>query len=464
MKLVIIGGGPGGYETAIRAAQMGCEVTLIEKDSLGGTCLNVGCIPTKALLHSADLYHEIKNDAKKNGIIVEGVSLDFQAMQAKKAKAVKQLVNGVGGLMKANGITVVKGTAVFTEKDKIEVRNEETSEEITFDKCIIASGSVPSVVPLPGHDLEGVVDSTGALAFEEIPESLAIIGGGVIGIEMAHVYNRLGTKVTVIEMLPEILMNLDRDVVAVQRKLMKKAKIDVMTETKVGSIEKTDEGLKVNVTDSEGNEKSVVSEKVLMCVGRRPATQGMGLEEIRVETERGRIIVDENFMTSVENIYAIGDCIGGIMLAHTASAEGAACIEGIMGRKSGLNLKVVPFCVYTYPEMSGVGITEQEAEKEGLNYQTGKFPLMGNGKSLIIGEQNGLVKIICDKETGKILGVHMMGPGATEMIMEGTLAMTMGATAEDLINTIHGHPTVGESVKEAAESVFGNPVNMPPIR
>ena len=464
MKLVIIGGGPGGYETAIRAAQMGAETVLIEKNSLGGTCLNVGCIPTKALLHSADLYNEIKSDAKKNGIIVEGVSIDFPAMQAKKAKVVKQLVNGVGGLMKANGVTVMKGTAVFTAGDKIEVRTEDNAEEVTFDKCIIASGSVPSVVPLPGHDLPGVVDSTGALNFEEIPESLAIIGGGVIGIEMAHVYQRLGTKVTVIEMLPEILMNLDKDIVAVQRKLMKRAKIDVMTETKVGSIEKTEEGLKVNVTDPEGNEKSVVAQKVLMCVGRRPATADMGLEEIGVDMERGRILVDETFRTSVENIYAIGDCIGGIMLAHTASAEGAACIEGLMGRKSELNLKVVPSCVYTYPEMSGVGLTEQECEKEGLDYQVGKFPLAGNGKSLIIGDQNGLVKIIADKETKKILGVHMMGPGATEMIMEGALAMTMGATVEDIINTIHSHPTVSESVKEAAESVFGNPVNMPPIR
>ena len=464
MKLVIIGGGPGGYETAIRAAQMGAETVLIEKGNLGGTCLNVGCIPTKALLHSADLYHEIKNDAKKNGIIVDSVTIDFAAMQAKKAKAVKQLVNGVGGLMKANGITVMKGTAVFTAKDKVEVRTEEGAEEVTFDKCIIASGSVPSVVPLPGHDLEGVVDSTGALNFEETPESLAIIGGGVIGIEMAHVYNRLVTKVTVIEMLPEILMNLDKDVVAVQRKLMKKAKIDVMTETKVGSIEETDDGLKVNVTDVEGNEKSVTAQKVLMCVGRRPATADMGLEGIGVEMERGRIIVDETFKTSVDNVYAIGDCIGGIMLAHTASAEGAACIEGIMGHKSNLNYKVIPACVYTYPEMSGVGLTEQEAEKDGLNYQVGTFPLMGNGKSLIIGEQNGLVKIIADKETKKIMGVHMMGPGATEMIMEGTLAMAMGATVEDLINTVHAHPTVGESIKEAAESVFGNPVNMPPIR
>ena len=464
MKLVIIGGGPGGYETAIRAAQMGAEVTLIEKNSLGGTCLNVGCIPTKALLHSADLYHEIKADAKKNGILVEGITIDFPAMQAKKAKVVKQLVNGVGALMKANGITVMKGTAVFTAKDKIEVRTEDSAEEVTFDKCIIASGSIPSVVPLPGHDLDGVVDSTGALSFEEIPESLAIIGGGVIGIEMAHVYQRLGTKVTVIEMLPEILINLDKDVVAVQRKLMRRAKIDVLTDTKVGSIEKVDDGLKVNVTDPEGNEKAVIAKKVLMCVGRRPATADMGLEEIGIEMERGRILVDETFKTSVDNIYAIGDCIGGIMLAHTASAEGAACVEGLMGKKSELNLKVVPSCVYTYPEMSGVGLTEQECEKEGLDYQTGTFPLGGNGKSLIIGDQNGLVKIIADKATGKIIGMHMMGPGATELIMEGALAITMGATVENIINTIHAHPTVGESVKEAAESVFGNPINMPPIR
>ena len=468
MKLLIIGGGPGGYETAIRAAQMGCEVTLVEKDSLGGTCLNVGCIPTKALIHSADLYNEVTKEAAKSGVICENVTLDFQAVQARKAKVVSQLVNGVGSLMKAYGITVKKGTAVFTAKDKVEVRSEEGTEELGFDKCIIASGSVPSVVPIPGCDLEGVVDSTGALSFEEVPASLAIIGGGVIGIEIAHAYARFGTKVTVIEMLPEILMNLDKDLVAVQRRNMRRAKIDVKTSSAVQSIEKIDEGLKVNVKDASDKEFAVVAEKVLMCVGRSPATDDMGLDEIGVQRDRRRIVVDSDFQTTVPNIYAIGDCIGGIMLAHVASAEGGACLEGIMGKERTVNLSVIPSCVYTQPELAGVGLTEQDCEKlaaeGGLEYEVGKFPLMGNGKSLIAGEQSGLVKVIAEKESGRVLGIHMAGPNATEIIMEAALALSMGATVEDVLSAVHAHPTVSESVKEAAHAVFGNAVNMPPGR
>ncbi|MBQ7703519.1 MAG: dihydrolipoyl dehydrogenase [Firmicutes bacterium] len=468
MKLLIIGGGPGGYETAIRAAQMGAEVTLCEKDSLGGTCLNVGCIPTKALLHSADLYNEVLKDAAKSGVVCENVALDFQAVQARKAKVVSQLVNGVGSLMKAYGITVIKGHAVFTARDKVEVRTEEGVQELTFDKCIIASGSVPSVVPIPGHDLEGVVDSTGALNFEEVPASLAIIGGGVIGIEIGHAYARFGTKVTVIEMLPEILMNLDKDLVAVQRRNMRRAKIDVKTGSAVQSIEKDEAGLKVNVKDSQDKEFSVVAQKVLMCVGRRPATDDMGLDEIGVQRDRRRIVVDQDFRTTVPDIYAIGDCIGGIMLAHVASAEGGACLEGIMGKERTVNLSVIPSCVYTQPELAGVGLTEQDCEKlaeeQGLQYEIGKFPLMGNGKSLIIGEQSGLVKIIAEKDTGKVLGIHMAGPNATEIIMEGALALSMGASVEDILDTVHAHPTVSESMKEAAHAVFGNAVNMPPAK
>ena len=383
MKLAIIGGGPGGYVAAIRAAQLGAEVTLIEKNAMGGTCLNVGCIPTKALIHSADLYHEIKADAAKNGILVEGVSIDFAAMQKRKATVVKQLVGGVGGLMKANGITVVKGAAKFKSPAVIEVTNDGETSEVSFDKAIIASGSVPSVVPIPGHDLDGVVDSTGALAFEEIPKSMCIIGGGVIGIEMAHVYQRLGTKITIVEMLPDILINLDSDLTAVMKKTMKRNKVDILLETKVGSIEKGEDGLTVHVIDKDGQEKAVTAEKVLMCVGRRAATEELGLDEAGVAAEKGKVIVDENFKTSAENIYAIGDCIGGIMLAHVASAEGISAVEKIMGLESHMDFSTVPSCVYTSPELSGVGLTEKQAMEQGLDYQVGTFPLMGNGKSLI---------------------------------------------------------------------------------
>lgn len=464
MKLAVIGGGPGGYIAAIRAAQLGAEVTLIEKGAMGGTCLNVGCIPTKALIHSADLYHEITTDAKKNGILVEQVSVDFAAMQKKKNTVVKQLVNGVGGLMNANGITVVKGTARFASKTLIQVTGEEGTTDITFDKALIASGSIPSVVPIPGHDLDGVVDSTGALNFEEIPKSLCIIGGGVIGIEMAHVYQRLGTKVTIVEMLPDILINLDSDITAVMKKVMKKNKVDILLETKVNAIEKAEEGLAVKVTAADGTEKAIEAEKVLMCVGRRPATAELGLEEIGVATERNRILVDEAYQTNVENIYAIGDCIGGIMLAHVASAEGIAAVEGMLGHQPHICFDAVPSCVYTSPELSGVGLTEKEAIQKGLDYQVGIFPLVGNGKSLIIGDTSGLVKIVADKKTGELLGLHMCGPNATELIVESTLAITKKATVEDLLAAIHAHPSVGESLQEAAHAVFGNALNMPPAR
>ena len=464
MKLAVIGGGPGGYVAAIRAAQLGAEVTLIEKNAMGGTCLNVGCIPTKALIHSADLYHEIQKDAAKNGILVGEVSIDFAAMQKRKQTVVKQLVNGVGGLMGANGIQVIKGTAKMKGAAEVEVETAEGTESLSFDKVLIASGSVPSAVPIPGHDLDGVVDSTGALNFEEIPKSLCIIGGGVIGIEMAHVYQRLGTKVTIVEMLPDILMNLDADITAPIKKLFKKNKVDILLETKVGSIEKTEEGLLVNMTDKEGTAKSVTAEKVLMCVGRKPQTAELGLEEIGVATERGRIVVDENYQTNVENLYAIGDCIGGIMLAHVASAEGIAAVEKMMGQESHIDFRTVPSCVYTSPEISGVGLTEKEAIAKGVNYEVGKFPLVGNGKSLIIGETSGLVKIIADKETGEVLGMHMCGPNATELIVEGALAIHKKATVEDLLATVHAHPSVGESLQEAAHAVFGNALNMPPVR
>lgn len=464
MKLAVIGGGPGGYVAAIRAAQLGAEVTLIEKNAMGGTCLNVGCIPTKALIHSADLYHEIQKDAAKNGIVVGEVSVDFAAMQKRKQTVVKQLVSGVGGLMSANGIQLIKGTARFKDAAEIEVTTAEGVESVTYDKALIASGSVPSVVPIPGYDLEGVVDSSGALAFEEIPKSLCIIGGGVIGIEMAHVYQRLGTKVTIVEMLPDILMNLDTDITAVIKKLFKKNKVDILLETKVAGIEKTEDGLQVNMTDKLGEAKSVTAEKVLMCVGRKAQTAGLGLEELGVALDRGRILVDENYQTNVENLYAIGDCIGGIMLAHVASAEGIAAVEKMMGEDSNIDFRTVPSCVYTSPELSGVGLTEKEAEAQGLSYEVGKFPLMGNGKSLIIGETSGLVKVIADKESGEVLGMHMCGPNATELIVEGALAIHKKASVKDLLETIHAHPSVGESLQEAAHAVFGNALNMPPVK
>lgn len=464
MKIAIIGGGPGGYVAAIRAAQLGAEVTLIEKRYMGGTCLNVGCIPTKALIHAADLYEEIKTQASKNGIITEGVSVDFEAMQKKKASVVKHLVGGVGALMKANGIEVISGTACFISPKDIEIKTEEGVRTLTFDKAIVASGSLPSTVPIAGSDIEGVVDSTGALSLEAIPESMCIIGGGVIGIEMAHIYQNLGTKITIVEMLDDILVNMDRDVTAAIKKVMKKHKTVIMTGTKVNSIEQADGGLVVNITDKDGNSGRIDAQKVLMCVGRRPDTANLGLEAAGIKAEKGRILVDERYRTSADDIYAVGDCIGGIMLAHVASAEGIAAVEDIMGLECSTDFNTVPSCVYTSPELAGVGLTEQEAQRCGIEYETGVFPMMASGKAYIEGETSGLVKIIAEKETGKVLGLHMCGPSATELVTEGALAIKMGAKVQDIIDTIHAHPTVGESIHEAAHAVFGQSLNMPPSK
>ena len=383
MKTVIIGGGPGGYTAAIRAAQLGAEVTLIEKDSMGGTCLNVGCIPTKALIHSADLYRKIRTEAGKNGIIIgQDVTCDFESMQKKKSQVVKQLVTGVGSLMKANGIRVIKGTAAFTSDKAVEIRSEGETSELTFDKAVIASGSIPSALPIEGAELAGVVDSTGALSFDEIPGSLCIIGGGVIGIEMAHIYSSLGSKVTIVEMLPDILMNMDSDITAVMRKIMKKNKVSILTGTKVGGIEEAGEALSVKVTDDQGEESVIEAEKVLMCVGRRPATEGLGLEAAGVKTEKGRIITDENFRTTSEDIYAIGDCTGGIMLAHVASAEGIAAVEHIMGKTPNIDFDTVAFlCLH----LSGAGGSRTHRER-GLR----KRNRLHNGKIPDDGQREGL--------------------------------------------------------------------------
>lgn len=465
MKTVIIGGGPGGYVAAIRLAQLGAEVTLIEKNSMGGTCLNVGCIPTKALIHSADLYNEVKNHSAKNGVVVNGeVTCDFQAMQKKKASVVKQLVTGVKGLMKANGVSVVKGTASFISDDEIEIETVEEKIRMNFDRAIIAAGSVPASVPIEGADMEGVVDSTGALSFENVPESLCIIGGGVIGVEMAHIYSRLGSKVTIVEMLPDILVNMDSDITGALKKVMKKNKVDIFTETQVRKISGKDSLISVLVKSKDGEEKEIQAEKVLMCVGRRPATEDLCLDNTSIEVERGRIKVDENFKTNAKNIYAIGDCIGGICLAHVASAEGIAAAGHIMGQEVSVDFDAIPSCVYTSPELSGVGITEREAKEKNIEYKTGKFPMMASGKALIEGETSGLVKIIAEAESGKVLGVHMCGPCATELIAEAALAISMGAKTEDIIDTVHAHPSVAESIQEAAHAVFGNSINMPPAK
>ncbi|AJA48038.1 dihydrolipoyl dehydrogenase [Clostridium pasteurianum DSM 525 = ATCC 6013] len=460
MKLAVIGGGPGGYVAAIRAAQLGAEVTVIEKDTLGGTCLNVGCIPTKVLLHSSELLQQIKAGADI-GIKVEGkVTVDWESIQNRKKAVVNKLVFGVKGLLAANKVKVIKGTATFESNNTLSVEKKDGSvEKINFDTAIIASGSVPFIPPIIGSKLPGVIDSTGALNLENNPKSLVVIGGGVIGVEFASIFNPLGCKVSIIEMLPYILPPVDREIAELTRKELISKGVDIYNNSKVTAIEKSNNGLKVLFTNDKGD-FSIESEKVLVAVGRRSNIVDLEVEKIGIRTERGCILVDDKMETNIKGIYAIGDCTGKNMLAHVASDQGIVAVENIMGENKKMDYKTVPSCVYTKPEIASVGLTEEEAKKKGIDYKIGKFPLAANGKSLIMGETSGVIKFITDKKYDEVLGVHIYGPRATDLITEAALALRLEATVEEIVTTVHAHPTVGEAMKEAALAVNKGAIHM----
>lgn len=449
-EIIVVGGGPGGYVAAIRAAQLGGKVTLIEKSKLGGTCLNVGCIPTKVLLHSADLLAEAQH-ANEFGINVSVNGFDWKKVLKKKDGVSSQLVNGINGLMKANKIKVINGTAEFISSNTLSIKKADgTQETLSGGKIILATGSVPAIPPIPGvKDNEHCIDSTGALTLTEVPKSLVVIGGGVIGVEFASIYSQFGTKVTIIEALPKLLPLMEGELTAQLRAKLEKNGIDIYTEAKVQSVECSPVGAKVNV-EYKGEVISFEAEKVLVAVGRRANTESLKLEKANIENERGRIQVNERMETNVKNIYAIGDCLGQVMLAHVASMQGEIAAENAMGLDTFYNGKTVPSCVYTNPEFAGVGLTEEKAKEEGIEYVTGNFPLMANGKALIMNGGEGMVKVIVGKEYKEVLGVHILGPRATDIIAECALALGMEATIEDLIETIHAHPTLTEAVREAA--------------
>ena len=454
--ITVIGGGPGGYVAAIRAAQLGAEVTLIEKSHIGGTCLNEGCIPTKALLHSAEIYEEAKN-GESAGVIAEP-KLDFAKVMENKGAVVDRLVGGVKTLLKANGVKVIEGEASFIDKTKVKVVTKDGEQEVTSDKFIIAVGSVPAVVPIEGINSPQCIDSTGALSLETLPKSMAVIGGGVIGVEMATAYSAFGTKVTIIEMLPRLLMNIDADAVGIIAKSLEEKGVDIMTSTKVVSV--ADKGATAVVkVEKDGKELEVEAEKVLVCIGRKSATASLNLEAAGIEAERGVIKVNDHMETNVRNIYAIGDCTGGVMLAHVASMQGETAAENAMGEDSRYDGKTNPACVYTSPETASVGYTEEAAKKEGISYTVGMFDLGGNGKSIIMNGGKGFVKIIAHSRSKKILGMQIIGPRATDLIAEGALAISVNAGIEDIIKTIHAHPTVSEAVREAALAADGRAIH-----
>ena len=452
-SVIVIGGGPGGYVAAIRAAQLGAKVTVVEKQYLGGTCLNVGCIPTKCLLHSAELVEDIKNQGKEIGVEVEGVKVNFPQVIAHKNDISKKLTSGVAGLLKMNKVKKIDGEASFVGEKKISVKKPDgTVEEMTADAIIVATGSVNSVPPIPGiKENPNCIDSTGALSLEALPKTMVVIGGGVIGLELACAYAAFGTKITVVEAMDHMLPMLDGDLTKIGVAHMKKMGMEFNLECPVQSVESSPVGAKVVCKNKAGETVSFEAEKVLVAIGRKANTASLNLEAGKIANDRGRIIVNDKMETNVPGVYAIGDCVmGRAQLAHTASAMGEVAAENICGHEAYYDEKTNPTCVYIEPEAASVGLTEEQCKARGVEYKVGKFPMSANGKALIINGGEGLVKIIAGKEYGEILGMHIIGPRATDLIAEGALAIGEEMTLDEIINTIHSHPTVTETMREAA--------------
>jgi dihydrolipoamide dehydrogenase len=456
-KLVVLGGGPGGYAAAFLAADLGMSVTLIDKESNpGGVCLYRGCIPSKALLHAAKLISDAEH-AKEIGINFNKPKINVKKLRDWKSSVVEKMTGGLGILSKQRKITYIQGTATFQNSQSLEVVGENgEKQKIPFDTCILAAGSYPS--PLPGNRLESVHiwDSTDALALEEIPESLLVIGGGYIGLELGSVYATLGSKVSVVEILPGIMPGADRDLVNVFNKKMKGHFEDIMLKTRVTSMQEVEEGLRVRLDTEGGGAEDKVFSKVLVSVGRKPNSQNLGLEYTNVTLdERGFVKVNPQRQTDDPAIYAIGDIVGGALLAHKASHEGRVAVEAIQGKKVAFEPLAIPGVVYTDPEIAFTGFTETEARSQGREVKVLKFPWAASGRAVTMGLKDGLTKLIVDPETERVLGMGIAGTGAGEMISEGTLAIEMGAVAKDLALTIHPHPTLSETVMETAEMLYG---------
>jgi dihydrolipoamide dehydrogenase len=453
-QVAVLGGGPGGYVAAIRAAQCGLKVALIEQDALGGTCLNRGCIPTKALLRSAEVYETI-NKAKEFGIASSPASIDAKRIFARKDGIVKQLVNGVRGLMQANKIDLYIGTGKVINPHELEIREKLALKTITTEKLIIATGSKPFVPPIPGFDIPGVITSDEALDLGEIPESMIIIGGGVIGLEFAYLMQTFGCRVTIIEMLSAILPMADKEVVEVLVSSLKKMGVAFFTNAKVSKILKGEAGLVVEY-QVENAIHSVQGEKVLVATGR--AANVAGIESLGLHEKKG-IPVNEQMETNISGVYAIGDVVGGIQLAHVASAQGIVAAENAAGISSHYSGDAVPSCIYTGPEVAWLGISEATAKEKYTNIKVGKFPFQASSKAMVYGETKGFVKIICEAQYGEIVGVHIVGPHATDLISEGVLAKSMEATMEELAHVIHPHPTLSEAIMEAAHVAMGKGIH-----
>ncbi|MFP3897817.1 MAG: dihydrolipoyl dehydrogenase [Dehalococcoidia bacterium] len=442
--IVVIGGGPGGYVAAIHAAHMGARVAVIEKDRLGGTCLNRGCIPTKALVRSVEVLLEARR-AREFGLEIDGLKAHLPRIMARKREVVDRLVSGVEQLMKANKISVYHGTGRIASPHLVKVGDT----EIATAKIIVASGSEPSPLPIDGLDLPGVLMTDDILELEEIPQSLVVIGGSHVGVEFASMFSALGTKTTIVKRRPLLLGPVDEEVGRRFAQTLSKQGIDVIIGAAVKAIKKQGAGLKVVWQTPEG-EQGVEGQMVLMATGRRPYTEGLGLADLGVKMNGGAIDVDEHLRTSVDDVYAIGDVLGKHMLAHVASYEGEVAAENALGRPRQADYRSVPTCVFTFPEVAGVGITEKEAKDTGIPHKVSKFPFLACGRAVAMGETAGFVKMICHADSGKVLGLHIMGARAGDLIAEGALAVQLGATAREIAHTMHAHPTLPEAVHEAA--------------
>ena len=460
--LIVIGAGPGGYVAAIRGAQLGMKVACVEKEkTLGGTCLNIGCIPSKALLNSSEKFIEISNHADEHGISIGKVDLDLSKLMQRKNKIVKQLTSGIGFLFKKNKITHLQGSASFVDKKTIKVSSSEGDKNYSATNFIIATGSSSIAIDTIPVDEKQIVTSTGALALEEVPQSLLVIGGGYIGLEMGSVWSRLGSKVTVVEALDRIVPTMDEEIAKEFMKSLKKQGLEFKLSHKVTSTKVSKSGVEVSMETSEKKQIIEKYDVVLMSVGRKPNTDGLNLEEIGLKlNERKAIEINSPFNTNIDRLYAIGDVVPGPMLAHKAEEEGVACVEFINGQKPHINYDIIPAIVYTNPEVASVGKTESQLKEAKLDYKIGKFPFMANGRALTTSSTEGFVKILADSKSDEILGAHIIGHDAGQLIAEIVTTMEYGGSSEDIARICHAHPTTSEAVKEAAMNIDGRAIHI----
>jgi dihydrolipoamide dehydrogenase len=460
--LIVIGGGPGGYVCAIRAAQLGLKTACVEsRGSLGGTCLNVGCIPSKSLLNLSENFHKAKKDFNQQGIEIEGIKLNIEKMMSNKNKSIQILTKGVEFLFKKNKVTYIKGKGVIFSKNDVVVYDDNKKTNYKSKNIVIATGS--DVASLPGIkiDEKKIISSTGALSLNKVPKKLAVIGGGYIGLEMGSVWSRLGSEVTVIEYLDFITPGMDREISNEFKKILIKQGMKFEMGSKVTSVKNKGAKVLINYTNIKNSkDENLEVDKVLVSVGRKPYTEGLNLTKVGVKKDnKGRIEVNEKLQTSIQNIYAIGDVIKGPMLAHKAEEEGIAVAEILAGQAGHVNYDVIPGVIYTSPEVATVGKTEEQLKEENKNYKVGKFPFLANSRAKVNNTTEGFVKILADSKSDKVLGVHIIGPHCGDMIAEMALAMEFGASAEDIARTCHAHPTYTEAIKEAALAVDKRPIH-----